>query len=40
MRKREGRGWPYYGPLLGLVLLILVILWFTGNLRESTVIVH
>jgi hypothetical protein len=36
MPKRAGRGWP----LLAFVLLILVILWLTGNLREQTVILH
>jgi len=36
MPKRAGRGWPS----LALVLLIVVILWLTGNLREQTVILH
>jgi hypothetical protein len=40
MPKSAGRGWPRYGVPLGLVLLILVILWLTGNLRETTLILH
>jgi hypothetical protein len=30
----RGAGWgsPHYGGLLGLILLILVVLWLTGNL--------
>lgn len=29
---RAGWGAPHYGGLLGLVLLILLILWLTGNI--------
>ena len=32
-------GWrgPHYGGMLGLVLLILVVLWLTGNLTRAAV---
>jgi hypothetical protein len=36
--RRSGWGTPHYsGGLLGLVLLILVILWLTGNLGGPTI---
>ena len=35
---RAGWGGPHYGGLLGLVLLILVILWLTGNLGSGPAI--
>ncbi len=35
---RAGWGRPHYGGLLGLVLLILVILWLTGNLGGGPVV--
>jgi hypothetical protein len=35
---RAGWGGPHYGGLLGTVVLILVILWLTGNLGGGPVI--
>jgi hypothetical protein len=35
---RAGWGGPHFGGLLGLVLLILVILWLTGNLGGGPVV--
>jgi hypothetical protein len=35
---RAGWGGPHYGGLLGLVLLILLILWLTGNLRGGPIL--
>jgi hypothetical protein len=35
---RAGWGGPHYGGLFGLVLLILVILWLTGNLGSGPAI--
>jgi hypothetical protein len=35
---RAGWGGPHYSGLLGLVLLILLILWLTGNLAGGPVI--
>jgi hypothetical protein len=35
MPKSAGRGWRYYVGLSGLMLLILVILWLTGNLKHA-----
>ena len=35
---RAGWGGPHYGGLFGLVVLILVILWLTGNLGNVPVI--
>jgi hypothetical protein len=35
MPKSAERGWRYNVGLLGLMFLILVILWLTGNLKQA-----
>jgi hypothetical protein len=35
MSKSAGRGWRYYVGLSGIMLVILVILWLTGNLKQA-----
>jgi hypothetical protein len=35
MSKSAGRGWRYYVGLSGLMLVILIILWFTGILKQA-----
>jgi hypothetical protein len=35
---RAGWGGPHYGGLLGLVLVILLVLWLTGNLAGGPAI--
>jgi hypothetical protein len=35
MSKSIGLGWRYDVVLSGLMLVILVILWFTGNLKQA-----